>query len=68
MARNGEINTAFGIYRTLCCGQELVITVGATFPDCPKHLKLTTEWKPVIEAGGVINLNGAKLKKHKHAV
>ena len=47
MASNGEINTAFGIYRTLCCGQELVISVGDQFPDCPRHPKLTTEWKPV---------------------
>ena len=58
MAMNGEVNTKFGSYRTLCCGQEIVISVGATFPDCPRHPKLTTEWKPVIESdGGVINLS-----------
>jgi hypothetical protein len=62
-ATNGEVNTKFGIYRTLCCGQEIVITVGATFPDCPKHPKLTTEWKPVIEADGVINLSDLPANK-----
>jgi hypothetical protein len=57
MGTNGEVNTKFGIYRTPCCGQEIVITIGATFPDYPKHPKLTTEWKPVIEADAIINLN-----------
>jgi hypothetical protein len=57
MAMNGEVNTKFGIYRTLCCGQEIVISVGAEFPDCPRHPKLTTEWKTVIESDGVINLS-----------
>ena len=57
MGTNGEVDTKFGIYRTLCCGQEIVITVGATFPDCPTHPKLTTEWKPVIEADAIINLS-----------
>jgi hypothetical protein len=44
MGTLGEVNTKFGIYRTLCCGKEIVITVGATFPDCPKHPKLATEY------------------------
>jgi len=63
MATNGELNTKFGIYRTLCCGQEIVIAVDATFPDCPRHPKLTTDWKPVLEADGVINLSELPLKK-----
>ena len=67
MATNGEVNTKFGIYRTLCCGQEIVITVGAIFPDCPKHPKLTTEWKPVIEADDVINLSEVSVKKRPAA-
>ena len=63
MGTNGDVNTKFGIYRTLCCGQEIVITVGATFPDCPKHPKLTTEWKPVMESDGIINLSEVSAKK-----
>jgi hypothetical protein len=63
MGTNGEVNTKFGLYRTLCCRQEIVITVGATFPDCPRHPKLTTEWKPVIEADGIINLSEVSAKK-----
>ena len=67
MATNGEVNTTFGIYRTLCCGQEIVIAVGATFPDCPRHPKLSTEWKPVMEADGIINLSEISPKKTKPA-
>jgi hypothetical protein len=55
------------IYRTLRCGQEIVITVGAIFPDRPKHPKVTTEWKPVIEADDVINLSEVSVKKKRAA-
>ena len=67
MPTNGDVNKKFGIYRTLCCGQEIVITVGATFPDCPRHPKLTTEWKPITESGGIINLSEVSAKKSKPA-
>ena len=49
MPQNGEINQQFGIYKTVCCGAEIVIKPGRAFPDCPKHPKLTTIWKPVVE-------------------
>jgi hypothetical protein len=55
--QNGEVNEQFGVYKTVCCGAEIVNNPGATFPDCPKHPKLTTEWKPVIEADGVNSLS-----------
>ena len=67
MAKNGEVNTTFGIYRTLCCGQEIAIIVGATFPDCPNHTKLPTEWKLMIQSDGVINLSELSRKKPKSA-
>jgi hypothetical protein len=47
--QNGETNQKFGIYKTVCCGAEIVINVGATFPDCPNHRKLTTIWKAVVD-------------------
>ena len=47
MPRNGERNEKFGVYKSLCCGAEIVINPGATFPDCPHHQKLTTIWKPL---------------------
>jgi hypothetical protein len=47
MPANGEINTKFGVYRTLCCGEEIVIKEGLFFPDCPNHPRLSTVWKPV---------------------
>ena len=45
MPGNGEINSEFGVYKTLCCDVEIVITQGATFPDCPNHANLSTVWK-----------------------
>jgi hypothetical protein len=50
MPQNGEVNTSFGVYRNVCCGQEVTIRKGATFPDCSRHPKLTTIWKPLDEA------------------
>jgi hypothetical protein len=47
MPQNGEKNTTFGVYRSLCCGFEVVIAAGAKFPDCPNHPKLKTQWQPV---------------------
>jgi hypothetical protein len=47
MPQNGEINKEFGVYKTLCCGAEIVIAKRLTFPDCPNHPKLAAEWKRV---------------------
>jgi hypothetical protein len=47
--QNGEKNTRFGVYRTVCCGAEIVITEGTIFPDCPNHPGLTTKWKSAID-------------------
>ena len=57
MPRTGEINTKFGVYKTVCCGAEIIIRDGATFPDCPNHPKLTTVWKQIeVEIVDVITL------------
>lgn len=48
MPSNGDINNkSIGVYRSLCCGREIVIRDGSEFPDCPNHPKLSTIWKPV---------------------
>jgi len=47
--QNGEGNPKFGVYKSLCCGAEIVINAGAIFPDCPNHPKLTTIWKPLLD-------------------
>lgn len=47
MPSNGEMNTKFGVYRNLCCGGEIVLSEGMTFPDCSNHPNLSTVWKPV---------------------
>lgn len=49
MPQNGEINEKFGIYKSVCCGCEIVIPEGVHFPDCPRHIHLTTEWKSVTD-------------------
>jgi hypothetical protein len=49
MPQNGEVNKRFGVYRSLCCGAEIVIPEGVPFPDCPNHPKLTTQWKSVAD-------------------
>jgi len=46
--QNGDINNKSGTYKSLCCGAEIVINSGAPFPDCPRHLKLPTVWKPIV--------------------
>ena len=47
MPTNGEMNVRFGVYKTSCCGAEIVIAEGVFFPDCPNHPKFTTLWKPI---------------------
>ncbi len=47
MLMNGDRCMRFGVYRSVCCGAEIVIAAGATFPECPKHVKLPTSWKAV---------------------
>jgi hypothetical protein len=49
MPQNGDVNTAFGVYKSVCCGAEIVVAAGISFPDCPNHLKLPTEWKSLAD-------------------
>jgi hypothetical protein len=49
MPINGEKNEQFGVYKSVCCGLEIVIAAGVHFPDCPKHPKLPTKWKSVTD-------------------
>jgi hypothetical protein len=48
MPSNGEVSSVFGVFKTLCRYAEIVITVGAVFPDCPDHRNLSTEWKLIV--------------------
>jgi hypothetical protein len=50
MPQNGEINQKSGLYKSVCCGAEIVINLGLMFPDCPNHRKLPTIWKPIKDA------------------
>src|SRR5437773_932373 len=42
MPKNGETNWQFGVYSSLCCGREIIIREGATFPECLNHPNLPT--------------------------
>jgi hypothetical protein len=50
MAQNGDKNTSFGLYKSVCCGQEIAITYEAIFPNCPRHRDLPTEWIAISES------------------
>jgi hypothetical protein len=56
---NGEANQKFGLYKSVCCGGEIVIDARSTFPDCPNHPTLITIWKPVVDEK-TSQLNGDK--------
>jgi hypothetical protein len=74
MPANGVISRVFGVFKTVCCDAEIVITAGAMFPDCPNHKHLPTEWKQISgvdpsrykpNAAGKINLSGRSQKLAK---
>ncbi|HYR83160.1 MAG TPA: hypothetical protein VE422_03680 [Terriglobia bacterium] len=44
--KSGDQNNQFGIYKSTCCGAEIVLVQGAVFPLCHKH-KLPAGWKIV---------------------
>ena len=47
MPSSGEKNRTFAVYRNVCCGAEIVITIGAEFPVCPDHRNLNTIWRQI---------------------
>ncbi len=68
MAQNGDINQKFGVYKSVCCGYEIVISEGARFPDCPRHPKLTTKWKLMVESPDrFIHISDKEKKRNKPA-
>ena len=50
MPCNGEVNRRFGIYKSACCGAEIVIPEDVTFPNCATHGNLPTEWTNITDA------------------
>jgi len=55
---NGEVNRTSGVYKSVCCGAEIVINAGSKFPDCANRPDVTTVWRPVINR--IIGLTGRK--------
>ena len=44
MPADGDVNPQFAVYRSSCCGLEIVLPAGAFFPDCPNHPHLPLQW------------------------
>jgi hypothetical protein len=44
MPADGNVNPQFAVYRSSCCGLEIVLPAGTFFPDCPNHPHLPLEW------------------------
>ena len=63
MPNNGELNLKFGVYKNLCCAEEIVIPEGKKFPDCAKHPNLTTTWRPVVSEN-IVRLGGRNSKSN----
>jgi len=45
--KNGDPSQRSGIFKSVCCGAEIVIATGTRFPACPNHPRLTTFWKHI---------------------
>ena len=65
MPKNGEINKAFGIFKTLCCGAEIVIPENVIFPDCAFHHNLPTEWKNITSTDRIPHVRDLDPKRKK---
>ena len=58
LPQTGDKNTIFGVFKSACCGAEIVITKGAAFPVCPNHPKQKTTWNQIeITTEGVLVIN-----------
>ena len=66
MPQNGRKNENFGVYKSVCCSAEIVITKGAIFPKCPDHPQYTTTWKLLPEED-MTNLTNKKNSDSKPA-
>jgi hypothetical protein len=53
MPRNNEVNRKRGVYKSLCCGIEIVLAEDEMFPDCPRHARLSTKWKLIKEGAEI---------------
>ena len=47
MPKTGDINQVLGVYRNICCGREVVIRAGASFPECSEHPLKPAMWLQV---------------------
>jgi len=64
--KTGQVNQKSGVYKSVCCGNEIVITIGAIFPHCPDHLRLITIWKLLADED-MPQIDGKKGSKPREA-
>jgi hypothetical protein len=43
-SRTGIRNLEYGVWKSRCCGDEIVLYRGAVFPMCNRHNATLTEW------------------------
>jgi hypothetical protein len=67
MALNGEINAKFGMYKNICCGIEIVIPAGIAFPECPVHVRLSTQWRAVTGSDEIPHVSELRVKRNDPA-
>jgi len=64
MPADGEVNPQFAVYRSSCCGLEIVLPTGALFPDCPNHPHLPLQWVWVEAVNQVKKTAARKTPEH----
>jgi hypothetical protein len=64
MPLTGERNALFGVFKSQCCGAEIVIRSGAKFPTCPDHPRIRTFWIAIeVEPDNLIGFRKNESKK-----
>ena len=56
---SGGTNIEYGVWRSKCCGDEIVLYRGAIFPLCNRHKEDLTEW--VLVSTDVLSKPGASI-------
>ena len=47
MSKTGDVCTVFAVYKNTCCGREIIIRPGASFPECSSHSNVIATWEQI---------------------
>jgi hypothetical protein len=62
LPQTGEKNTLFGVFKSACCGAEIVIMPSSEFPACPNHPLITAFWEPIETEPDNVSFSSKKTK------